>query len=418
MKNYYTILEVTPDSDVAAIRESYRRLSQQSLWDKDQFAELQEAFDTLASPEKRLAYDKLIFAAHVSEGAPARLTRAEGYAVETPPLVSNIVDPIDKLAVSEFGRRCPMGSSGECPVASGKMAPGETICPECGVEVESLPEPAATLEPPEREWVAHLDEETGRQHMLGIGQNSVGREIADVLLPDKTVSRLHARIDISPDRIIVVEDFGSTNGTMINGERLAPQKPRVIGDGDTVRFGSIRLMLRVVGHAADYRGAEEMAGIPADFDLVQVPSIVPSLALNMPSLAVPYEPEALNPLERLFRGETMAPAPAKAKLIATRGDIISEHALLDGITTFGRRADCAIVIRNDPYVSSTHAQISAENETFVLTDLGSTNGTVYNGEKLLPDTPVQLTAGDEIVIGGTIFRFEQQTASGEASEGE
>ena len=390
MKNYYQILEVTPTSDVAEIREAYRRLSQQTLWDKASFTELQEAYDILTSPEKRMAYDQNMF------GAP----------IETPPLANDILDPVDKLAFSEFGRRCPMGVGTDCPVANGRVPIGEPSCPECGVDLGTLPEPSDAVEEAPREWVARFDEETGRQHRLGIGRNTVGRESADVLLPDKTVSRTHAYVEITEDRIVTIEDLGSTNGTMINGERLAPNVVRNVEDGDTVRFGSIRLLLRITSANGSFPDAIALPDMPSDFELGQVPSIVPSLALSMPSLAQPTEPEPLNPLERLFRSEPAANMPARARLIATRGDIISEHSLMEGMTTFGRRADCSIVLRNDPYVSSAHAQIEGEGDTFTMTDLGSTNGTLYNGERMIPNDPKVLAPGDEIVIGGTIFRFE------------
>ena len=38
------------------------------------------------------------------------------------------------------------------------------------------------------------------------------------------------------------------------------------------------------------------------------------------------------------------------------------------------------MLRDDPYVSGSHAQIIAEDDVFRLTDLGSTNGTLVNGE--------------------------------------
>lgn len=390
MKNYYQTLEVTPTSDVAEIRESYRRLSQRTLWDKDAFAELQEAYDVLTSPEKRTAYDLKMF------GAP----------METPPLANDILEPVDKLAFSEFGRRCPMGASADCPVTAGKVPVGEAVCPECGVDLGMLPEPSGEFEEvAPREWVARFDEETGRQHRLGVGRNTVGRESADVVLPDKTVSRMHAYVEVSEDRVVVIEDLGSTNGTMINGERLAPQSSRTVEDGDTVRFGSIRLLLKIASPTGEFRDDIPLGEMPVDFDLGQVPSIIPSLALSMPALAQ-SEPEPLGALERLFRGEPAAPVAARGKLIATRGDIISEHPLPEGVTTFGRRADCSIVLRNDPYVSSTHAQIEATGDVFQLTDVGSTNGTLFNGERLEPGKTLDLKAGDEIVIGGTIFRFD------------
>ena len=53
-----------------------------------------------------------------------------------------------------------------------------------------------------------------------------GREQADVLIPDKTISRLHAQIEIVGDGTITVEDLGSTNGTQVNGERLTTAFPQ------------------------------------------------------------------------------------------------------------------------------------------------------------------------------------------------
>jgi len=76
-----------------------------------------------------------------------------------------------------------------------------------------------------------------------------------------------------------------------------------------------------------------------------------------------------------------------------------------------------VVLRDDPYVSGTHAQIIAEDDVFRLTDLGSTNGTFLNGQRLNPNEPVVLQAGDEITLGGLTYRFEPRAAA-EAEEEE
>ena len=52
------------------------------------------------------------------------------------------------------------------------------------------------------------------------------------------VSRLHAAIARSEDTLTLV-DLGSSNGTYLNGQRLAPQTPRVLRDGDEIRFGRL-----------------------------------------------------------------------------------------------------------------------------------------------------------------------------------
>jgi len=61
---------------------------------------------------------------------------------------------------------------------------------------------------------------------------TLGRDVAnDIVIGDPEVSRQHSRITRTPGGY-VVEDMGSTNGTFVNGERLAA--PRVLRDGDLV----------------------------------------------------------------------------------------------------------------------------------------------------------------------------------------
>lgn len=61
---------------------------------------------------------------------------------------------------------------------------------------------------------------------------TLGRDVAnDIVLGDPEVSRQHSRITRTPGGY-VVEDMGSTNGTFVNGERLAA--PRVLREGDLI----------------------------------------------------------------------------------------------------------------------------------------------------------------------------------------
>lgn len=56
---------------------------------------------------------------------------------------------------------------------------------------------------------------------------------------EKGVSRQHAAIELSGDDTLMVLDVGSSNGTYLNGQRLLPNQPRVLRDGDEVRFGKL-----------------------------------------------------------------------------------------------------------------------------------------------------------------------------------
>jgi predicted ATPase/DNA-binding SARP family transcriptional activator len=59
---------------------------------------------------------------------------------------------------------------------------------------------------------------------------------------EKGVSRLHARITRQGNSLQIV-DLGSSNGTYLNGQKLAPGQPRAVRDGDEVRLGKLRLCI-------------------------------------------------------------------------------------------------------------------------------------------------------------------------------
>jgi pSer/pThr/pTyr-binding forkhead associated (FHA) protein len=77
--------------------------------------------------------------------------------------------------------------------------------------------------------------------------------------------------------------------------------------------------------------------------------------------------------------------------------------LSDGRNLIGRLADCRIII-NDGNTSRHHAEIHRSGSGFVINDLGSTNGTFLNGERLTGDRRV--TDGDIITVGSVSLRFE------------
>ena len=64
--------------------------------------------------------------------------------------------------------------------------------------------------------------------------------------------------------------------------------------------------------------------------------------------------------------------------------------------TIGRAAHCDVVV-NDTYVSNVHARISVSNGSYMIEDLGSTNGTYLNRAKVT--VPTAVAPGDEIKIG-------------------
>lgn len=73
------------------------------------------------------------------------------------------------------------------------------------------------------------------------------------------------------------------------------------------------------------------------------------------------------------------------------------------VVTVGRLPACSITI-NDANVSRHHAEIRAQGSAFVLVDLGSTNGTKVNGNRITGEHV--LKDGDDVSFGGTHIRFE------------
>ena len=74
---------------------------------------------------------------------------------------------------------------------------------------------------------------------------SVGRVSDNELsLNDASVSKIHAALTMNSQGTLLVADTGSTNGTYINGRRIAYGEARQIEDGDVVGFGDVEVRFR------------------------------------------------------------------------------------------------------------------------------------------------------------------------------
>src|SRR5919202_757852 len=79
--------------------------------------------------------------------------------------------------------------------------------------------------------------------------------------------------------------------------------------------------------------------------------------------------------------------------------------------TIGRSARNDLCIP-DPFASRVHAEVRREGDIYVLQDLGSANGTLYNGERV--ENMVALAPGGRIQIGETEIEFFDQTSGSPA----
>jgi pSer/pThr/pTyr-binding forkhead associated (FHA) protein len=123
------------------------------------------------------------------------------------------------------------------------------------------------------------------------------------------------------------------------------------------------------------------------------------------TVPAPDQPEA-QPLEE------PPPPPKKTKkrrgqphrLTITQGPQTGLSAnLADGVIMIGRGSDCQVVL-DDDYVSTRHARVVPAEQGYYIEDLGSTNGSYVNGQRITAPTSISLQ--DTIRIGKTVLRLE------------
>ena len=76
--------------------------------------------------------------------------------------------------------------------------------------------------------------------------------------------------------------------------------------------------------------------------------------------------------------------------------------LSEAVVTIGRKPESTLQL-GDPNVSRNHAEIRPHGNGWVLVDLGSTNGSRVNGNRV---STHELHEGDEIAFGNTVLHFE------------
>jgi pSer/pThr/pTyr-binding forkhead associated (FHA) protein len=79
------------------------------------------------------------------------------------------------------------------------------------------------------------------------------------------------------------------------------------------------------------------------------------------------------------------------------------YNLTDEITV-GRAAGCGVHVE-DAYTSNLHARVYRVDGAIWVEDLGSTNGTWVNAEKI--NGPTRLGRGDLLQVGGTVFEMSR-----------
>jgi ABC-type multidrug transport system ATPase subunit/pSer/pThr/pTyr-binding forkhead associated (FHA) protein len=205
------------------------------------------------------------------------------------------------------------------------------------------------------------------------GQIIVGRDAAraSLVIAHGAVSGQHATIML--DRMMAV-DHGSTSGTWVGGQQLAPNQPAPIDPNGLIAFGPVPVPVALLVHVA--QGA--LAGAS-----VAVPMSPMALTSGQPALPPQGSPEGTGA------------SPRKHRTVIGELDL---DQLQSNVISIGRTPDNQIVV-NHPQVSSKHAQIVMASGQLYLEDLGSANGTYVRGQRLPARQKVPVANGEKVFVG-------------------
>lgn len=159
---------------------------------------------------------------------------------------------------------------------------------------------------------------------------------------------------------------------------------RMLRDGSVAGRISNETFLRRVDRALHARRVDELAELLSD---------------------LPPEPDGGGWWDRLttrLRGIRIQPPRLRAALRPPRLPRLVLPRGPRSAFTIGRSPDCDLPL-GDPTVSWHHAELRRSGETWVLVDLGSTNGTRVNGWRA--DSGFTVRAGDWVSFGRSSFRI-------------
>jgi pSer/pThr/pTyr-binding forkhead associated (FHA) protein len=283
----------------------------------------------------------------------------------------------------------------------------------------------------------------GREYTVGSAPLVFGREAGcDIVVPSKDVSRRHAEILATPQGYVVVDS--STNGTFVNGERIGAQ--RVLTRADVIRIGDhdFRFYADATPAAASApsppvdaprpapvpQSATPVAAAPPPAPPAESPRPVPPpLAAPVgyssgPSIEAAQRAPA-GAAQRLFdtmHGSAVPLTPRPSAGTAKLASLLVRSGSLKGtrlqvrvpVVNIGR-ADYNDLVIPEESVSTSHAKLQRRETVWVITDLGSTNGTFVDGERIAGEAP--LSPGASLRFGEVLVMFEPTDDDVAAEEG-
>jgi pSer/pThr/pTyr-binding forkhead associated (FHA) protein len=237
----------------------------------------------------------------------------------------------------------------------------------------------------------------GREYSMGSEPLVFGRDAAsDVVVTSGDVSRRHAEIQMGAEGYVLMDL--SVNGTFVNGRRVG--RSHVLARADVLRIGT-----------DEFRFYAETAP-PAP---LLAPRPVPSEGpLHTPTGASARLSDTLHGLPLTVPPDPTPPPPSArvsqpiASLLVRSGEMRGRRLPITLAVVNVGRADYNDIVIADPSVSTTHAKLQRRDDVWVLSDLGSTNGTYVEGEPVTGE--IALTPGTTLRFGDVAALFEPHDA--------
>jgi pSer/pThr/pTyr-binding forkhead associated (FHA) protein len=118
----------------------------------------------------------------------------------------------------------------------------------------------------------------------------------------------------------------------------------------------------------------------------------------------PFEPGRAQDRRGAYAPRSLA--PGESELVVEDSEILAPQtrfAVRDGETSLGRSAASDIVLKNDDFASGRHAQLTRHGGLLYVEDLGSTNGTYLDQQRV--QGPLLVNPGQPIRIGQTALEL-------------
>jgi pSer/pThr/pTyr-binding forkhead associated (FHA) protein len=206
------------------------------------------------------------------------------------------------------------------------------------------------------------------------------------------VSRKHAEIQVGTEGYVLLDL--SVNGTFVNGKRVSRSHP--LARADVIRIGTDEF--RFYAESAPPAPLLAPRPLPSEGPLETPTGARARLSDTMHGVPLSISPD-----------QTPSPpsAPASlpiASLLVRSGEMRGRRLPITLTVVNLGRADYNDIVIADPSVSTTHAKLQRKDDVWVLSDLGSTNGTYVEGDPVTGETA--LTPGTTLRFGDVAVLFE------------